>query len=135
MHAVTDTDAAARSGVAHGEQLVRFAEAVLGRDDALLERARQDALDALGPEAFVDAAAVVGNFQRMVRIADGCGIPLDAPLQMMSAEVRDELRLERFGTSANTPPAGLLARTLGPLLRNIAPSAAKLISRRMGSRT
>ncbi len=77
----------------------------------------------------------VGNFQCMVRIADGRGIPLDAPLQMISADVRDELRLERYGTSANTPPPGLLVRTLGPLVRSIAPRAVKFISRRMGART
>ncbi len=134
--AVTDGQAAAeKSGIAHARELVAMAEGVVSGDETALASSRTQLGEAMGEQAMVDVAAVAGNFQRMVRIADGCGIPLDASLQMMSAEVRDELRLERFGTSANTPPAGLLARTLGPLVRRIAPSAAKFMSRRMGSRT
>jgi hypothetical protein len=134
--AVTDGQAAAeKSGIAHGRELVALAEGVVSGDEAALASSRRQLSDAMGEQAMVDVAAVAGNFQRMVRIADGCGIPLDTPLQMFSADVRDELRLERFGASANTPPPGLLVRALGPLVRRIAPSAVKLIARRMGSRT
>ena len=92
-------------GVEHGAQLVAFTEAVMGDDEAALVRER-DALRALlTPEAFVDAAAVIGAFNVVDRIADATGIPLDAGLAAMSGEVRQELDLARFGSSANTPGA------------------------------
>ena len=45
---------------------------------------------------MVDAAGVASNFERMVRIADATGIPLDARMEALSHEVRDTLHLERF---------------------------------------
>ena len=59
----------------------------------------------MGPEALVDAAAVVGNFGRMTRIADSTGIPLDESMEAISGAIRSELDLARFGSSANTPGA------------------------------
>ena len=50
--------------------------------------------------ALVDAAAVVGNFERMVRIADGTGIPLDKPVAMVSADMREELGLDAKSVAA-----------------------------------
>ena len=64
---------------------------------------------------MVDAAAVIGNFQRMVRIADGAGIPLDTTLKIFTADIREELGLEAFGSAANTPRMGRLQK-LGALL-------------------
>jgi hypothetical protein len=105
VRAVTDPAAAPGSGVAHAETLVAFAEAIVGDDEAALARARSEVLDKLGPEALVDAASVASNFERMVRIADSTGIPLDAGLVPMSQEVRADLDLARFASSANTPGA------------------------------
>ena len=122
LRAVTDGKSAGASGVDHAEVLVAFAEAVVGRDDAALGGARRALLDAMGGEALVDAAAVVANFQRMVRIADGTGIPLDAPLDVMSADLREELELSRFGSSVNTPISavrGALGRAARPLARQL----------------
>ena len=82
---------------------MRFAEAVLDEDQAALSRARTGLLRALGPEGLVDAAAVVGLFNAIDRVADATGIPLDEPLLLMSGEVRAELGLERFASAANTP--------------------------------
>ena len=53
-------------------------------------------LEGLSPAAMVDAAGVASNFERMVRIADATGIPLDARMEALSHEVRDTLHLERF---------------------------------------
>lgn len=50
----------------------------------------------MGVEAMVDAAAVASNFERMVRIADGTGIPLGSSLESRSRAVVDELKLERL---------------------------------------
>jgi hypothetical protein len=91
------------AGVAHGAELLGFVEAVMGADDARLARARELLRAVLGPAAFVDACAVIGAFNVVDRIADATGIPLDGGMLGMSAEVRAELDLERFGSSANTP--------------------------------
>ena len=101
LRAVTQSDAAAKSGVAHGEELVRLAEAVVsGDDEQALAGARMRVLDAVGPEGLVSAAAVVGNFQRMVRIADSIGIPLDAPVEILSQDLRDDLAAALSAASA-----------------------------------
>jgi hypothetical protein len=93
---LTDHEAAATSGVEHGAILIGFAEAMVGEDDAALARARQAVIEVLSPEAMVDAAGVASNFERMVRIADATGIPLDERMEVLSKEVRDKLHLERF---------------------------------------
>ena len=77
-----------------------------------------------GSAVLVDAAAVVGNFQRMVRIADGTGIPVDGLMSALSGSIADELDLRRFGSAQNTPRSGLLRKLAGIpirfLLRRIA---------------
>lgn len=104
------------SGVTAGAELLGFAESVLG-NAADLEERRRAIQAALGDDALVDAAAVVANFQRMVRIADGTGIPLDKPIAVLSADLRDALNLDTFGSAALTPRVGNMARLLGRLLR------------------
>ena len=56
---------------------MRFAEAVARRDAQALAQSRRALLQAAGPAVLVDAAGVAANFQRMVRIADAIGIPVD----------------------------------------------------------
>lgn len=92
-------------GVEHGAALVAFVEAVMGDDDDDLAAARVTLRRALSPAAFVDACAVVGAFNVVDRIADATGIPLDEAMATMSAEVRADLDLARFASSANTPGA------------------------------
>ena len=134
LHAVTDGKS--RSGVEHGELLVAFAEAAVAGSDAELDSARQALLDAVGPERLVDAAAVVGNFQRMVRIADSTGIPLDAPVAVLSTGMREDLGIDEFGSSANTPEPGPLARLAAlaarPLLNPILRLTARMMMRGSG---
>jgi hypothetical protein len=111
--------------VAHAEALVGFAEALVARDDTALARARDEVLEKLGPGGLVDTAAVASNFQRMVRIADSTGIPLDAPVTAMTGDIRGELELDRFGSSVNTREVGALPRALGRALRPVIVSALK----------
>jgi len=101
---------AAATGIEFGAELMSFAESVAGRDPtALLER-RQALLDAAGPAVLVDAAGVAANFQRMVRIADSIGIPVDDMTTDIGQQVRQELDLERFASAQNSlaqaPAAG-----------------------------
>ncbi len=134
LQVVTGSENAAASGIAHADALVAFAEAVVGDDDVALATARQTVRDRLGPEELVDVAAVAANFQRMVRIADGTGIPLDGAMDLLSADLRSEIGVDRFGSAANTPVASPARRALGTLLRPIALPLMKLVSRRMKSR-
>ncbi len=98
LHAVTE-GAAATSGVPHEETLVAFAEAVTSDNGHALATARTRVLEELGPDALVDAAAVASNFERMVRIADSTGIPLDGFLDETTVAIRTELNLARFADS------------------------------------
>lgn len=125
LRAVTTGDSAAPD-VAHAGALLAFAEAIVGDDDEALASARAQLLEAAGPEALVDAAAVASNFMRMVRIADSTGISLDGAMDVMSQELRAELGIDRFGSAANTPPAGPLRRGLGRVLPPLASAALKL---------
>lgn len=70
-------------------------------EDAL--RGERSALRAvLSDAAFVDTCATIGAFNVVDRIADATGIPLDDMMLAMSAPVREELSLTRFGSAANT---------------------------------
>jgi hypothetical protein len=82
--------------VAHSDVLLAFADAIVAADAHALHHTRHGVLEAMGPEAMVDAAGVASNFERMVRIADATGIPLDDRMARASKEVREALELERF---------------------------------------
>ena len=91
------------SGIAGGDVLTAYAEAALGDDEAEIAMSRSAVQSELGDAAVVDAAAVIANFQRMVRIADSTGIPIDARNAALSVGVRRELDLGRFASAANSP--------------------------------
>jgi uncharacterized membrane protein YcjF (UPF0283 family) len=94
--------AAAASGVEHGEVLLAFAETMVRDDDDALAHARQAVVQAMGPAAMVDTAGVASNFERMVRIADGTGIELGERMLALSQAVRTTLQMERFTAFKNT---------------------------------
>jgi hypothetical protein len=87
-------------GVPQGRLLVEFANAVLGDDEAALAPARAALWTAVGPAGLVDAAAVVGLFNAIDRIADATGIPLETDKAAASADLRATLGLDRFGVAA-----------------------------------
>jgi hypothetical protein len=120
----------AGGGVPQGEQLIAFAEATVATDDAMLGRARAALLSALGPAALVDAAAVTSNFERMVRIADATGIPLDAPVAALTAGMRRELGIDRYAAAANTPEPSVLARVFMRFARPFVPRLMRMAASR-----
>ena len=61
-----------------------------------LEAARAELVACLGETEMVDAASVIGNFQRMVRIADSTGIPVDGLMAEANADVRQQLGLNEL---------------------------------------
>jgi hypothetical protein len=99
LSAVTANDIKTASGVAHSDVLMAFADAIVAADEPTLPPTRHGVLETMGPEAMVDAAGVASNFERMVRIADATGIPLDDRMAKASQDVREALKLERFRAS------------------------------------
>lgn len=57
----------------HAAQLLRYASACAGRDDAELAETRRDLIAATDAAFMVDAAAVAANFEMMTRLADSTG--------------------------------------------------------------
>ena len=66
------------------------------------KRALSPGAEAAGPAVLVDAAGVAANFQRMTRVADAVGIPVDDTSLEMGQQVRQELGIERFATARNS---------------------------------
>ena len=124
-----------QTGLRGGEALIRFAEASVGDsvDDKAddIRVAREAVKDELGENSMVDAAGVIANFQRMVRIADGTGIPLDTPVAMMTSSIREDLGINEYGSASNTPALSLPQRLLGKLLQPALPLVVKLLTRNM----
>ncbi len=97
LEAVVDSQH--ESHIEHGGVLTAFAEAIVAGDVGQITVARQAVVEAAGELAMVDAAGVVANFQRNVRIADGTGIPLGEGLEGFSHETREQLGLNRWRTN------------------------------------
>ena len=93
---------AAALGIEFGVSLMRFAEAIVSRDTQSLKTSRKNLLDIAGPKVVVEAAAVAANFQRMVRIADSIGIPIDEISSEAGNKVREELDLAKFTSAKHT---------------------------------
>lgn len=83
-------------GVAHGALLIDFAEAVTQRDEAALATLRLAIVAAMGEGALSDAAAVVGGFNGVPRIADATGIPLEDEKAERTASFRADLGIDAF---------------------------------------
>lgn len=119
LGAITEGSKSA-SGVLHGELLSQLVELTLDTEadhSQALAEVRAQLVEAMSTAALVDASAVIGNFQRMVRIADGTGIPLDKPVAIISAGLREELGYNDFGSAALTPKVGAVTRWLGERLQ------------------
>lgn len=102
-----DLDAAA-VGIEHGPELVRFAASVAGGAGAKaaeLRESREALLDAAGAAVLVDAAGVAANFQRMVRIANATGIPVDDMTSELGLAVRSELDIAKFPSAQHSLPS------------------------------
>jgi len=117
------------SDVASGEALLDFAEVALGDDSEDIEQARNTVVEEMGEAAMVDAAGIIANFQRMVRIADGTGIPLDEPVAMVTQDLRSNLGINDYGSADNTPALALPKKLLGKMLSPILPVILKRMAK------
>lgn len=117
---IADRESAEESSIPAAGALIGLVEASLSDDERDPEEARARVRRELGSAALVDAAAVIGNFERMTRIADSTGIPLDAPVNVMTESIRAELGIDDFGSAADRPSVKwwqrLIGRTLDPMV-------------------
>ena len=104
------------AGVAFGAELIAYADAVVARSTDVPET-RDAVHKSMGDAGVVDAAAVIANFQRMVRIADGTGIAIDGPLDLLSADIRHEIGINEFPSAEGRGRNGTLRRLAAPLMR------------------
>ena len=86
-------DGNSNGGVADGELLLRFADAVHAGDFA---SEREAVRQQLGEAALVDTAATIAIFTAVVKIADATGIPLEDAKAETSAEFRRTLGIDTF---------------------------------------
>lgn len=100
--AMVNGESVATSEIPYANELMNFAGAVASFDETRLAEARDALLTAAGPGVLVDAAGVAANFQRMVRIADSTGIPVDVLDNDMINQIRDDLDLYRFPGAENS---------------------------------
>jgi hypothetical protein len=121
--------------VPHADVLMGLAEAMVAGDGAGLVSARSALLEAMGPEELVDAVAVASNFERMVRIADSTGIPLDTPVVLMTEDIREDLGLDHFVAAAHTPPPTAIARLAGRVMRPLMVPIMRLVGKQFAKRS
>lgn len=82
------------SGIPGGEVILNLVDAVYSGQPA--DRERRVVIDELGPESFVDACAVYGNFSMMNRVAEATGIPIPAAGIEREIEIVETLGLRRM---------------------------------------
>ncbi|MCH1555351.1 MAG: hypothetical protein L7T26_03890 [Pseudomonadales bacterium] len=102
LDALLGNESAANLGIPHGQALLAFAEAFMSGDQHLLASARHSLLEASSPELVVEAAGVAANFQRMVRIADATGIPVDDMSAPGGIAIREALGLAAFASAQHS---------------------------------
>jgi hypothetical protein len=100
--------------------LLAWADATVLGDDRSIAEAREAVVAEMGSAAAVDAAAIIGNFERMTRIADATGIPLDPPMNALAATIQDELGLREFRSAANSGRPGMIATGAAKVLKPLA---------------
>ncbi len=118
LSGIAEGSKAGDAGITHGERLTAFADAAVAGDPAELATARDALRAAAGSEILVDAAGVVGNFERMVRIADGTGIPLDGVVSAMTSDLGIELGLDEL-ESRRVTKANPLTTAFRPVFRGV----------------
>ncbi|MGB8859703.1 MAG: hypothetical protein WCC60_10630 [Ilumatobacteraceae bacterium] len=87
------------AGLPFGAEIVAFAEAIGGWDEATLVAARDRLVSVAGEQFMLDAAAVVANFEMMTRVADGTGARFPEDTAVFRADLDARLDIGGF-TSA-----------------------------------
>ena len=86
-------DSQALDAVPNASTLIRLADAFMKHEPDHLANIRDEAASVIGELGVIEAIGVAANFQRMVRIASGTGIPIDEPDPKFGTAVRAALNL------------------------------------------
>lgn len=103
LEGLADTDCKEIAGLKNSKILIEYADVFMTRDAAQLAVMCEKLEKEMGAGALVDAAGVASNFQRMVRIADGTGIPSDPRSYDAKVEIAEKLGLAQYESAKNTP--------------------------------
>jgi hypothetical protein len=131
---IADAASAEESSVRGAGALIGLVEAAFSSNEEDGVAARARVRQELGSESLVDAAGVIGNFERMVRIADGTGIPLDAPVNIATEAVRGELGIDAYASAENTRSVRGWQRVMGKIVEPIARVVLRQVGRRARAR-
>ncbi len=131
---IVDGEGAEASSIPAAAALVGLVEASLSSEQGDGEEARARVRRELGSEALIDAAAIIGNFERMTRIADATGIPLDAPVNVATEALRVELGIDRYGSAAETASVKGWQRLLGRAIEPVVRIGLRWVGRRARAR-
>ena len=99
LQALTAGVDGAASGIPYGDLLVAFAEAVALADEAAMVGARDALQAALGDDALVDSAGIVGMFSGLDRVADSTGTPLEEWKAADTKEMRGALGIDDYAAN------------------------------------
>ena len=106
LSGLTDMACTEIPGIPHSRALFRFVDSILNRNPDELAAARELLVEEMEPEAMIDTAGIVSNFQRMTRIADSTGIPIqswgDEDLDTMAADLEQALGIDQYVSAANS---------------------------------
>ena len=86
-------DSQALDAIPKASTLIRLADAFMSHEPDHLANIRDEAASVIGELGVIEAIGVAANFQRMVRIASGTGIPIDEPDPEFGRAVRAALNL------------------------------------------
>ena len=89
-------------GVPGGQELLRFATAIIGSNRAELDAARSEIAKVIGLVAVSAASAVAANFTKNDRIANGCGIPSEPMMLKATKDIRADLGINDYRSAVNT---------------------------------
>ena len=86
-------DSRALDEIPNAHMLIGLADAFMDHEPEHLSNIRDEAASVIGELGVIEAIGVAANFQRMVRIASGTGIPIDEPDPEFGMAVRAALNL------------------------------------------
>ncbi len=107
-----------RPGVSRKAVLSALVESVLADDDALIQEARDRAIQVLGAGGWIDALLVLSFFQMVDRVANGSGVRLEANVVQVSDFI-GELGIGEYRSAESTPPLSWWQRATAPPIRRL----------------
>ncbi len=131
LDGLTDPNCTNIEGIPYSDALLLYANAFMGEDKAELSTTFDTLVQKMGADCAVDAVGVASTFQRMDRIADGTGIPADAPTAIMHEDLAKMLGTDQYHSAGNTRRSPWWKRIILKVL--VIPKMKKLIREKSGA--